>query len=73
MGHDTPMKLFDVTKLAATFRRPVPLLVDNGRVWCPNHGDIGVEECAGCPRLVAYDGHEVSCRDDRPWWSSELG
>jgi hypothetical protein len=70
-AHDAPMKLFDVAKAVATPRRPVSLLVDGGRVWCPNRGDIAVEECAACSRFVAYDGRELACRDVRPWWFSE--
>jgi len=63
------MKVFsDLGKLVTGRRRPVALLVDDGRVWCPARGDIGVEECVGCPRMLAFDGHELTCRDDRAWW-----
>ena len=66
------MKLFgDLGGLFGTRRRAIALLVDNGRVWCPNRGDIEIDECAGCPRFVAYDGTELTCRDERPWWASE--
>jgi hypothetical protein len=51
--------------------RPISLLTDAGRVRCPNDGDIEVDVCARCPRLVAIDGARVRCRDERPWWRSD--
>jgi hypothetical protein len=51
--------------------RTAPLVVGEGRVWCPNRGDISIDRCVGCPRFVAYDGRQLTCRDDRPWWWSE--
>jgi hypothetical protein len=49
----------------------VSLLADDGKVRCPNYGDIEVDVCMQCPRLTGFSGSGVVCRDDRSWWSSD--
>jgi hypothetical protein len=61
------VKLFELLARPPLGRRTVPLLVESGRVWCPQRGDIEVGQCRGCPSFVAYDGRELRCRTERRW------
>lgn len=61
------MRLLELLTRPPLGRGTVPLLVENGRVWCPRRGDIGVDQCRGCPRFVGYDGRELRCRTERRW------
>lgn len=51
--------------------------VSDGRVWCPSRGDIDVDVCLGCPRLVGrptMDGHDaIACCRAAVWVDPEMG
>ena len=45
---------------------PPQRVVDEGWVWCPRNGNVKVEECMHCTRLVEYD-----LSDETPWISCQ--
>lgn len=49
--------------------RKIELVIDNGRVACPNRGrDVPIDLCAGCEWLCDFDDHAtppvLRCRSD---------
>ena len=46
------------------------LLIDRGRVACPQRGDIDIDVCAGCESLVRFDDKAsppvICCRGEPP-------
>lgn len=64
----------------APFREPgrrSTRYVSDGRVWCPNRGDIDVDTCLRCPRFVGrptMDGLDaIACCRAAMWVDPEIG